>query len=443
MPVSPGNGQRRERAKASILGEHGEADPTANTRFASSARARESPRFQGLGRVSALSPLASGDRRRCAIEERRAEALLKPPGRGSGWWWSTSMRLGGRRNLSRACTARKMRNPPNHASYLHNGLKFIPSARGRGRAARSRLGSPWPAADQYPPDEQRRRMDSSAFGQQVAMRPLSNWVCEAVSCPRATRAEVARERHSVTRGGGRIKQRTRGRRRHNATMLEAAEATRVRFTSQLTFRVRTAKISIFPTNLRRRGLDAHDHALTGPARVVAEMKRVLKGGTLRVRGMDEPAKNPLLRRPYTVGQLCAASTRSNAPGPFSLARGELPPAGGGGAFPDARGETPVRGPLDSLPEWETSEMMGSDDGRELAARRVASARVLRDALSRPRRQPRAPDGHTAYRERTKYFGDTILAGRSSAAVEHRKAAPPPLVSPFAPVNARALTPSSK
>ena len=231
---------------------------------------------------------------------------------------------------------------------------------------------------------------------EVAMRPLSNWVCEAAHLAPGQRvldvgagtgipslAVAAR----IQPGGSVVAV------DNTATMLEAAERNaRAAHLDNVTFREMAAENLDFPDE----SFDAVTSTLTlmfcpDPARVVAEMRRVLKpGGRFAFAVWDEPAKNPLFTTTLsTVGQLLHLPPPDpNAPGPFRLAKeGELAAVLRAGGLLDAKlASLPFEVSIESIDQhWEIfSDMMPllKNAAANSPPAEVAKLRgALRDALS--------------------------------------------------------------
>lgn len=179
---------------------------------------------------------------------------------------------------------------------------------------------------------------------EIAMRPLTNWVCEAAELAPGQRvldvgagtgipslAVAAR----IKPGGSVVGI------DHTASMLEAAASNaRAAHLDNIVFREMTAEKLDFPD-------DAFDVVVStfalmfcpDPARAVAEMRRVLKpGGRFALAVWDQPGKNPyLMTTLQTVGQvLLSPPPDPKTPGPFRLAKeGDLSAALRAGGFADA------------------------------------------------------------------------------------------------------------
>jgi SAM-dependent methyltransferase len=253
------------------------------------------------------------------------------------------------------------------------------------------------------PNQQAAPKGSTAAGwikwhawNEVGMRPLSNWVCQAARVAPGSRVldvgagtgipslAIA----ALIRPGGTIIAVD-----HTVDMLQAAALNaQAAHLDNIAFRQMEADTLDFPDD----SFDAVTSTFTlmfcpDPVRVVAEVRRVLKpGGRFAFAVWDEPQKNPFFTTTMsTVGQLLRLPPPDpTAPGPFRLASdvalSEILRAGG---FPAAEvASLPFEVPFQSTDQhWEIfSDMMPAlkNAADTLPPDEVAKLRAaLREALA--------------------------------------------------------------
>jgi SAM-dependent methyltransferase len=231
---------------------------------------------------------------------------------------------------------------------------------------------------------------------EAGMRPLSLWVCQAARVAPGDRVldvgagtgipslAIA----AIIRPGGTIIAVD-----HTVDMLEAAaQNARAAHLDNIAFRQMEADSLDFPDD----SFDAVTSTFTlmfcpEPARVVAEVRRVLKpGGRFAFAVWDEPEKNPFFTTTMsTVGQfLRLPPPDPTAPGPFRLATaGALSEVLRAGGFPDAEVTSlPFEIPFQSTDQhWEIfSDMMPAlkNAADILPSDEIAKLRgALREALA--------------------------------------------------------------